>query len=343
MRLIPLILLTLPLTAQQFFISGLPSLTEVLSLTTDQAQKISALSTDYDRLRASGNSRMFQLNSDLGSNFLQPSLNAAQIGADYVEAEAIRRDLVAKQASYRAQVRALLTPAQQARYQALLNSITLQPLLSEAGCAFLEDSRSSFGFASVLLGNPSVPTQLVRSGDFSFTGIPVFLPYIPPAPGPTFCGSPMFPLALREYLNITDTQVAAIAQASADYNDVNQRRQARIAEVQIEIRDETAKDSPDPVALGVRYVEIQLLSTDLQNQAARLRERARAALTGDQAVRLKTLDDLAAGQFALNTLQGCDLLVVPPGSQGFPITFGVITGSPVVIFDPITSSACRVL
>ena len=342
MRLIPLILLTLPLTAQQFFISGLPSLTEVLSLTTDQAQKISALLADYDRSRVSGNSRMFQLNSDLASNFAQPSMNAAQIGADYAEAEAIRRDLAAKQASYRAQVRALLTLAQQARYQGVLNSITLQPLLSEAGCAFLEDTRSSFGYTSFLLGAVVAPTQLVRSGDFLFTGLPVFLPYIPPAPGPTFCGSPMFPLALREYLNVTDPQVASIAQASADYNDVNQRRQARIAEVQIEIRDETAKAQPDPVALGLRYVEIQLLSTDLQNQAARLRERARAALTGEQAVRLKTLDDLAAGQPALNTLQGCDLLVVPPGSQGFSSTTGYIFTVDPLTGNPAAGSSCRV-
>nr|MDQ2901343.1 hypothetical protein [Acidobacteriota bacterium] len=257
--------------------------------------------------------------------------------ADYAEAETIRRGLAAHQAAYRAQVRAILSASQQTQYQTLLNSVVLQPLIGEAGCAFLEYS-PSFSFAGFQPGNTTIPTIVVRVGDFSGVPfVPVVLPYVPPAPAPTFCGSPVFPLALREYLNATDVQIAVIAQASTDYNDIFQRRQNRIADVQVEIRDEAAKEQPDPLELGVRYVELQLISQDLQRQAADLRQKARSALTGDQAAKLKSLDDLIAAQPALRVLQGCDLLVPPPASQG---PQGLI-GSGQFTFD--SSTSCRVM
>lgn len=324
MRLAATLLLAFPLFAQQ---SPSPSsLKDIFNLTPDQVQKISALYADYNSFSSEKNARRNELNRDLANQFRQPALDPVQIGADYAEAESIRRDLAAKEAAYRTQWRASLTPAQQTQYQTLLNGIALQPLLSEAGCAFLEDNLSSLGQFSFPSG--IVSTVGIRGGDFSalLPGFPsVFLPFIPSPPGPDFCGSPVFPLALREYLNPTDTQIAAMVQANADYRDIYQRRQQRIADVQIEIRDENAKERPDPMALGVRYVEIQLLSSDLQSQASQLRQRARTALTGDQAARLKALDDLAASSPALSVLQRCNLLVAPPASQYS--SFGVI-------FDP---------
>ncbi len=311
MRLVPTLLLAFRLFAQP---SPPPSsLKDIFSLMPDQVQKISALFADYNSFASGKNARMLELNRDLANQFGQTALDAVRIGADYAEAESIRRDLAAKEASYRTQWRATLTPAQQMQYQTLLNGITLQPLLSEAGCAFLVDN-VSFSFTS---GAP-VPTIAVCSGDFSSfaLGFPfILLPDIPSPPRANFCGSPVFPLALREYLNPTDVQVAALVQANADYRDIYERRQQRIADVQTEIRDENAKERPDPMALGVRYVELQLLSRDLQSQANQLRQRARAALTGDQASRLRALEDLAASGPSLSVLQGCGLLVAPPGSQ----------------------------
>ncbi len=310
MRPLLMFMLAVPLLGQ----TPAQSLKDVFGLTPDQVQKITALYADYDNFRSAENRRIGELNGDLATQFRQPAPDPVQLGADYAEAETIRRDLAAKEASYRAQVRATLTPTQQMQYQALLNSITLQPLLSEAGCAFLEENVSFLTAATF-----SIPIPLIRSGDFSALAGSIapriILPYVPPPPGPNFCGSPLFPLALREYLNPTDAQVAILVQANADYQDLYQRRQQRIADVQTEIRDENAKVQPDPMALGVRYLEIQLLSNDLQFQATQLRQKARAALTGDQTARLKALDDLAASGLARSVLQNCDLFVPPPGSQ----------------------------
>ncbi|MDQ6665359.1 MAG: periplasmic heavy metal sensor [Acidobacteriota bacterium] len=334
MRLISIALLSLPMLAQMVPPGGPPTLKDVLALTSDQAQKIATLFSDYDSYRRTANTRMQELNSDLRFQFSQPAPDPAQVGADYAEAETIRRGLAAQQTAYRAQVLAILNPAQRTQYQTLLNSVVLQPLLSEASCAFLENSFES-SFASFLLGGAPVPTIAFRSGDFvSLTGfLSVALPYVPPAPAPTFCGSSVFPLALREYLNATDAEIAAIAQSSMDYNDLYQRRQNRIGDVQVEIRDETAKDRPDPVELGVRYVELQMISKDLQQQSADFRQRARGALTGDRAAKLKLLDDLVAAQPALSVLQSCDLLVPPPASQSQEGFLGLapITGNPIGI------------
>ena len=201
------------------------------SLTSDQVQKVTTLYSDYSTFRAAKNTRMSELNRDLSNQFLQPVLDPAQIGASYVEAEAIRRDLVNRENSYRSQVGATLTQAQQVKYQSLLNSITLQPLLNDAACAFLEDNIVNSG---ILVFGTSPATFLL--------GVPVSVtvPYIPPPPGPMFCNSRVFPIDLREYLNPTDAQIAAIVQANPDYNDVYQRRQNRIADVKVEIRDETS-------------------------------------------------------------------------------------------------------
>ncbi|MDQ6699722.1 MAG: hypothetical protein M3Z36_06020 [Acidobacteriota bacterium] len=181
----------------------------------------------------------------------------------------------------------------------------------------------------------------------------VGVPFLPP------------PSSLKDIFNLTPDQVQKTSALYADYNsfasEKNARmnelnrdlsnqfrqpaldpvrigRQQRIADVQIEIRVETAKERPDPMALGVRYVELQLLSNDLQYQANQVRQRARTALTGDQAARLKALDDLAASAQALNLLLRCNLLVAPTGSQY--AAFGVI------VYDAIPNDpnprACRV-
>ncbi|MGI8989875.1 MAG: hypothetical protein ACR2I2_09855 [Bryobacteraceae bacterium] len=334
MRLIWIALLAARLSAQMVPPILPPTLKDVLNLTSDQAQKITASFNGYATYRRTANTRMAELNSDLSFQFSQPAPDPAQIGADYAEAETIRRGLAAQQAAYRTQVLAVLNPSQLMQYRALLNSIALQPLIGEASCAFLEDSGPSFA-----IGIFSIPAPTLRIVDFvDIPGfVSVVLPYIPPPPVPTFCGSPLFPLALREYLNATDAEIAAIAQASMDYNDIYQRRQNRIADVQVEIRDESAKEQPDPLQLGVRYIELQLISRDLQREATELRQKARAALTGDQAAKLKSLDDLTAAQPALSVLQGCDLLATPPASQAAPSS--IVTGQ--FIFDGAAS--CRVM
>ena len=80
---------------------------------------------------------------------------------------------------------------------------------------------------------------------------------------------PFQPLSrLRDYLQLSDSQLQAILGNNEQYNRWSAGKQARIQQVQIEIADETAKEQPDPMALGVRYAEVAGICREMRDQAA---------------------------------------------------------------------------
>src|SRR4030088_3106721 len=76
----------------------------------------------------------------------------------------------------------------------------------------------------------------------------------------------LFPADLKQYLILTDAEVAFIQQATTDYNQTASTKQRRIFDLQNEIADETRKDQTDPMALGVRYVELESIRRDMAAQ-----------------------------------------------------------------------------
>jgi len=99
------------------------------------------------------------------------------------------------------------------------------------------------------------------------------------------------PADLKQYLNLTDAEVAFILQANSDYNQTVSTQQQRIAQLQSEIAAETQKDPLDPMALGVRYAEIETIRPDLANQKKSLRDNLRASLDDSQRTKLNALTD----------------------------------------------------
>jgi hypothetical protein len=100
------------------------------------------------------------------------------------------------------------------------------------------------------------------------------------------------PLAeLKEFLQLSDRQVQAILANNEEYNVWAARKQARIAQVQSEIVEETAKDPLDSNALGMRYVEIETNCREMKQRAAEFRTRNLDALSQDQKAKLKVLDE----------------------------------------------------
>jgi len=96
---------------------------------------------------------------------------------------------------------------------------------------------------------------------------------------------------LREYLELSDTQVAAIVQGIADYARFAFEKQQRMAQVQAEIADWTAKETLDPMALGLRYVEIEAICRQLRDRSADLEKANVALLTEPQKTKLAMLDE----------------------------------------------------
>src|SRR5712692_6025186 len=97
----------------------------------------------------------------------------------------------------------------------------------------------------------------------------------------------VFPGDLQQYLSLTGTQIAAIMQMTADYNQAASTKQQRIWQLQSEIADLDRQDPLDPMAIGVRYAEIESIRRDLANQLTALRGKLQISLTDAQQARLK--------------------------------------------------------
>jgi len=107
---------------------------------------------------------------------------------------------------------------------------------------------------------------------------------------------PGFPPTLSEagiirYLNLTDSETAFVHQSVDAYNQVAGAKQQRVAQLRGEIANEDQQDPPDPMALGVRYAEIQTIRHDLANQQTALRTKLRASLDDLQRGKLDALSD----------------------------------------------------
>jgi len=95
------------------------------------------------------------------------------------------------------------------------------------------------------------------------------------------------PLAqVRTFLQLSDAQLQAILSNNGDCNQLAQTKQA-----QSEIAIETAKDMIDPMALGVRYAEIETTCRDLKTQATAYQTKNIAVLADPQKAKLQVLQD----------------------------------------------------
>jgi hypothetical protein len=100
-----------------------------------------------------------------------------------------------------------------------------------------------------------------------------------------------FPTVLRQYLNIRDSAVSAIQQATTHYNQLAASKQLRLLEIQNEIATETRKTQPDALTLGVKYTETESIRRELAAQLAALRDQLQALLDDAQRGKLSALDD----------------------------------------------------
>ena len=134
--------------------------------------------------------------------------------------------------------------------------------------------------------------------------------------------STAFPTDLKQYLNLTPREVAALQQTTTHYNQVAASKQLRLLEIRNEIAAETRKTQPDALTLGVEYNEIESIRRDLAAQLAALRDQLRASLAPAQRDKLNALDDarnllpIAYDAQCENLIDvsasGCWLLTFPP-------------------------------
>ncbi len=293
-------------------VCGQVRLSEFLKLTAAQVTQVLQLNTDLDKLISAKQQREYAVRQELQAEYAKPQPDARGVGQRYVELDSLEHEIATARAGVQVKVAGLLTDAQKALLQQVSAATVQGSLLRDASCAYLTDAIGT------------VPTGALRSGDFTvdpatgssyapfLLGVPVF--------GILSACSPDFPASIRNALALTDNQVSAIAGLQAAYRSLNARKQNRTADVLVEIRDETAKPAPDPLALGVRYAELGEIGQELTQADMQGRVAARALLTLAQRLKLQGLLDASAIASYIYVAESCHLLGVPAGTQGFDYT-----------------------
>ena len=146
--------------------------------------------------------------------------------------------------------------------------------------------------------------------------------------------------ALKQLIGLTNDQIEKMTQAQVNYSRFEDNKRERVFQVNLEINQETAKPSIDAMALGVRYLELEVICRELREAAAAIPKNNLALLTDVQKAKLKLLEDAMNLAPTISQAQALQLL---PGSSGFSFAslllggtggIGVITGNPFY-------SACR--
>jgi hypothetical protein len=153
---------------------------------------------------------------------------------------------------------------------------------------------------------------------------------------------PLFPPDLQKFLELSNTQVDTIRRANTDLDVFQLGKQLRIAQVQAEIGEWTAKDPIDAMQLGVRYAELEGIRREIGDEQKKTVATVRGALTPAQLVKLKVLEDAVKLQPLINSA-ACENLIDVSGTP-VPTTIvpvmGAAVGVPGVIMGGTSSSGC---
>lgn len=125
---------------------------------------------------------------------------------------------------------------------------------------------------------------------------------------PTPIGAPEPFAVLRQFLNLTNDQYTKLAQIQTDFGRLVESKRERVGQVNFEINQETAKPSLDASALGVRYLELEVICREVSGASASLGKSSLTVLTDVQKVKLKQLEDAMNLGRAIAEAQSFNLL-----------------------------------
>ena len=106
-------------------------------------------------------------------------------------------------------------------------------------------------------------------------------------PGPI--RTPPFPAALQRYLELSTDQVNAIVRLNAALQQFQSEKFRRAAQVQFELAQETAKTTLDPMALGVRHLELEAIQRELRAEQEKTYTEIQKVLTAAQQTKVQAL------------------------------------------------------
>lgn len=138
---------------------------------------------------------------------------------------------------------------------------------------------------------------------------------------------------LRQYLELTSAQVTSISSLTGQLVRYQAEKTQRMAQVHVEIAAEMGRNSLDPMALGMRYVELEVIRRELTAEARRVAEETQKLYTPAQRTKIVALQEvLRQYPLACEALQR-NLMPPPeqpqPGFAQFLLTSYVLPACPV--------------
>lgn len=143
-----------------------------------------------------------------------------------------------------------------------------------------------------------------------------------PAPGR------IWPQLIR-HLELTPQQILELVRIQTEWSRYLTSKSRRVMQVEDELRQATLAPVVDPMALGVRYMELEAICRESRATDKRHQEQARKLLTAQQAARLASLEqayrllpviaEADAAKLMDAPLPGLNLaLVGKPGAKMYP-------------------------
>ena len=146
-------------------------------------------------------------------------------------------------------------------------------------------------------------------------------------------------LALRQYLDLTNAQVASMVRLNAELNRFQGEKFRRAAQVSNELAQEMRRENLDPMAIGLRHVELEAIRREIAAEQQRVARETQALLTPAQRPKVQALQEvlrmypLACEALAMN-------LMAPPQQQPVGVPPGTGGGSGQIGSFLIGAPAC---
>jgi hypothetical protein len=131
-----------------------------------------------------------------------------------------------------------------------------------------------------------------------------------------------FPPQLKQYLELTDEQVASILRLNSSSQTFQLDKLRRSGQVQFELSQEMAKPTLDPMALGVRYEELEAIRREIEADGNRTAANIQNVLTTAQKTKVAALQQAMQLQSVICEAQSVNVLR-PVVSMGLPISTAV--------------------
>lgn len=117
-----------------------------------------------------------------------------------------------------------------------------------------------------------------------------------------------FPPQLKQYMELSDAQVNTIIEANASLQRFQIDKHRRTIQVEMELAQERAKTTIDPMALGVRYLELEGIRREILSEQQKTSAQIQNVLTPPQKTKLQTLQQALRLQSTICEAQSVNLL-----------------------------------